>query len=95
MYPETHSLIQLASALLVIGVTALVGKLFGVSMSVAGLPMSGSRFWWTMAIFAAPLGISNQLLFRDGLLLQVALILIVAGVGIWSIERFLNRRGRS
>jgi hypothetical protein len=87
-------MVQLVSAFAVVGVTALIGSLFGVAMTVADVPMSSSKFWWKMAVFATPLGIANQVLFADGLILQVSIVIIVAGAGLWVGERFFNWRGR-
>lgn len=94
LYVDAHPMLQLVSALAVVGATALIGGRFGLSMSVADVPMSSSEFWWKMAVFAMPLGIVNQVLFADGMILQVAIVIVVAGVGIWVGERFFNWRGR-
>ena len=94
LYVDAHPMLQLASALVVVGVTAAIGKRLGLSMTVADVPMSSSRFWWMMTVFAAPLGVVNQVLFADGLILQVSIVIAVAGLGIWVGERFFNWRGR-
>jgi len=83
-------MVQLLVALAVVGATAFIGRGLGLSMSVADVPMSSSRFWWIMALFAAPLGIANQVLFADGLLLQLSLVIAVAGGGIWIGERLFG-----
>jgi hypothetical protein len=54
--------------------------------------MSTPRFWWTLAIFMAPLGAVSRVLFCDGLFLQLTLIVLIAGGGIWVGDRFLTRR---
>jgi len=87
-------MLQLGAALVVVGITAFIGGRFGLAMTVADIPMSSSKFWWKMAVFATPLGVANQVLFRDGLILQVSVVIIVAGAGIWVGERFFNWRGR-
>lgn len=94
LYVDVHPMLQLASALMVVGVTAAIGKRFGLSMTVADVPMSSSRFWWNMAVFTMPLGVVNQVLFADGLVLQISIVIVVAGAGIWVGERFFNWRGR-
>ncbi|MBT5773218.1 MAG: hypothetical protein HOH95_02465 [Dehalococcoidia bacterium] len=94
MYVDAHPMLQLASALVVVGLTALVGKRLGLSMTVADVPMSSSRFWWMMAAFAVPLGVVNAVVFADGMILQVSIVIVVAGLGIWVGERFFNWRGK-
>lgn len=94
MYVDAHPMLQFAVALGVVGVTALIGGRLGLSMSVADIPMSSSGFWWRMAVFSTPLGVVNQVLFADGLILQISIVIVVAGLGIWVGERFFNWRGK-
>lgn len=94
MFPDAHPLVQLATALVVVGGTAFVARRFGVSLSVADVPMSSAKFWWIMTLFAAPLGVVNEVVFADGLLLQLALIVLVAGGGLWIGERVFGWKHR-
>ena len=95
MFIDAHPMLRLATSLVLIGATALIGQRLGLPMSVADVPKSSSRFWWTMAAFAAPVGVANQVLFQDGLILRVLIIIVVAGLGVWVGERFSCWRGRS
>jgi hypothetical protein len=44
-----------------------------------------------MLAFAGPVGAAMQVLYCDGLLLQLAGLMLVAGVGLWLGERLLGR----
>lgn len=87
-------MLQLAVAFVVVGLTALIGGRAGLSMTVTDIPMSSSGFWWRMAVFVTPLGVANQVLFADGMILQISIVIVVAGLGIWVGERFFNWRGK-
>lgn len=84
---------QLAVAVLVLGATTLVIRRAGFSMLASQAPVRTPRFWWMLAAFLGPLGIANRLLFCDGLFLQLAVVTLVAGTGIWAADRVASRFG--
>jgi energy-converting hydrogenase Eha subunit A len=94
VYCDASGLIQLVVAVAVIAATSVVAKRLGLSMSAANAPMRTPWFWWTLAIFLAPMGVTSRVLFCDGLFLQLAIITAVAGSGIWLGERVLRRSRR-
>jgi len=83
---------QIAVAIVTLAVTALVLRRLGLSMLASQASTRTPRFWWMLAAFMGPLGIANSVLFCDGLFLQLALVVLVAGFGIWLGEWFLSRR---
>lgn len=91
MYCEAHPLLQLVTALAVLVATAFVARAIRLPLSLKDVPMSRPRFWFSMLAFAGPVGAAMQVLYCDGLLLQLAGLMLVAGVGLWLGERLLGR----
>ena len=93
MYCDAPILVQLVTAFAVVIASAYVARRFGLSTRIGqDVPVSSPRFWWTLAVFMGPLGVANRVLFCDGLFLQLALVVLIAGAGIWLGDRVLTRR---
>jgi hypothetical protein len=78
-------------AVIVLGGTALVLRQLGLPMLASQSSARAPRFWWMLSAFLTPLGVANQVLFCDGLFLQLGIITLVAGSGIWVGDRLLER----
>jgi hypothetical protein len=76
---------------IVLGGVALTLRQFHLPMLATQSSARTPRFWWMLSAFLIPLGIANQVLFCDGLFLQLGIISLVAGGGIWVGDRLLER----
>ena len=92
MYCDAGVLAQLGVAVVAVLASSLVARRLGLSMTAQTAPPSTARFWWTLAIFLGPLGAANRVLFCDGLFLQLAVVALVAGGGVWLGSRLQDRR---
>lgn len=82
---------QLAVAVVLLGATALLLRQLKLPLLASQSSMRTPRFWWMLTAFLGPLGLANQLLFCDGVFLQLAIIAGIAGGGIWVGDRLIER----
>jgi hypothetical protein len=91
VYCDAHALVQLAVAVVMLGATAMVIRRLDLPMLATQTSARTPQFWWMIAAFTGPLGVANRVLFCDGLFLQIAIIVAVAGAGIWLGDQVLAR----
>jgi hypothetical protein len=94
VFCDAGALPRLVAAIVVLGGMAFVVSRLGLSMLATQTSIRTPQFWWMLAAFAGPLGLANLVLFCDGLFVQFAVIMLVAGGGIWLGDRVIERRRR-
>jgi|TARA_Y100000996_G_C22558943_1_gene656578 hypothetical protein len=75
-----------------IGLIAASARYFRISLSVDGVSWRIARFWLIMAAYSVPLGIVNLILFKDSLLFRASILIIIAAVIMFVLERVSSRK---
>ena len=87
-----HAIVKLIIMFGTIGLIAASARYFRISLSVDGVSWRIARFWLIMAAYSVPLGIVNLILFKDSLLFRAAILIIIAAVIMFVLERVSSRK---
>ena len=82
-----HAIVKLIIMFGTIGLIAASARYFRISLSVDGVSWRIARFWLIMAAYSVPLGIVNLILFKDSLLFRASILIIIAAVIMFVLER--------
>ncbi|MBA02313.1 MAG: hypothetical protein CL752_07885 [Chloroflexi bacterium] len=87
-----HAIVKLIIMFGTIGLIAASARYFRISLSVDGVSWRIARFWLIMAAYSVPLGIVNLILFKDSLLFRASILIIIAAVIMFVLERVSSRK---
>ena len=87
-----HAIVKLIIMFGTIGLIAASARYFRISLSVDGVSWRIARFWLIMAAYSVPLGIVNLILFKDSLLFRASILIIIAAVIMFDLERVSSRK---
>ena len=87
-----HAIVKLIIMFGTIGLIAASARYFRISLSVDGVSWRIARFWLIMAAYSVPLGIVNLILFKDSLLFRASILIIIAAVIMFVLERVYSRK---
>ena len=87
-----HAIVKLIIMFGTIVLIAASARYFRISLSVDGVSWRIARFWLIMAAYSVPLGIVNLILFKDSLLFRASILIIIAAVIMFVLERVSSRK---
>ena len=87
-----HAIVKLIIMFGTIGLIAASARYFRISLSVDRVSWRIARFWLIMAAYSVPLGIVNLILFKDSLLFRASILIIIAAVIMFVLERVSSRK---